>query len=115
MVCVWDTHSGVVVCMCDTGFSLPTHTRHAVCDNTTVCGLRENALDAIQYCMYFVHIQYARHSDYLLVDTHCNTLQHTATHCNTLQHTATQLISMRDAAWRGGISEVVVREAAPRT
>ena len=23
------------------------------------------------------------------VQTHCNTLQHTATHCNTLQHTAT--------------------------
>jgi len=24
-----------------------------------------------------------------LVQTHCNTLQHTATHCNTLQHSAT--------------------------
>jgi len=32
----------------------------------------------------YLHIGHAKS-----LETHCNTLQHTATHCNTLQHTAT--------------------------
>jgi len=38
------------------------------------------------------------------IETHCNTLQHTATHCNTLQHTATHCntinITLQHAATR---------------
>jgi len=29
------------------------------------------------------------------IETHCNTLQHTATHCNTLQHTATNSYTLQ--------------------
>ena len=80
-----------------------------MCDHITVCGVRENDLDAIHYCVNFENTYNMQD----ILTTYLETF--TATHCNTLQYTATQLISMRDAAWRGGISEVVVREGAPRT
>jgi len=34
----------------------------------------------------------------LLVQTHCNTLQHTATHCNALEHTATRCNTLQHTA-----------------
>jgi len=69
----------------------------AVCSSelqcVAVCCSVPNVLQcvALRCCVLLCHFRTLASS----VNTHCNTLQHTATHCNTMQHTATQWIASR--------------------
>ena len=45
-----------------------------------------------------IHWLSRRTATHCNIETHCNTLQHTATHCNTLQHTATHCNTLQHTA-----------------